>query len=311
MLPKTYNKRTKLTTKKKKQSLSTKVIPDNVTELFEKLTDSLSNCSEDEIDLILEEDEDEEDEEPFVEKTVEASEEDNVESLEAKKVRTRRKYSFRKKFESKAAIDKYIRTQTHYGYRINKNNGEVNCTACSKNFDKHLMKQEWLTCKCGADSCILAWKINCCPLSGDKWNLYQSGDFHTVDHDFACSVRVIGKKPRARYGVALAVREFYNKWLAKNNRMTAFDLRSKLIDKRFKNSQLEDDKKCERLNFSERLIPTLKQTQAFVRQYRKANGINSPESVEKLVKEHSYRENIPDDEPFFFNYEKDDNYIQL
>jgi hypothetical protein len=83
-----------LTTKKKKQSLSTKVIPDNVTELFEKLTDSLSNCSEDEIDLILEEDEDEEDEEPFVEKTVEASEEDNVESLKAKKVRTRRKYSF-------------------------------------------------------------------------------------------------------------------------------------------------------------------------------------------------------------------------
>jgi hypothetical protein len=55
--------------------------------------------------------------------------------------------------------------------------------------------------------------------------------------------------------------------------MTAFDLRSKLIDKRFKNSQLEDDKKCERLNFSERLIPTLKQTQAFVRQYRKANGV--------------------------------------
>jgi hypothetical protein len=166
------------------------------------------------------------------------------------------------------------------------------------------MEQQYLTCKCGVASCALSWKINSCIYS-DNWNLFQHGDLHNIEYDTACSTRVLGQKPKKRYGIALCVQKIFYSWLKRNKRMTAFDLRAKLIEKRYKNNQKPNEQQSEKFKFNEQLIPKLVQTQTFVRRYRVESGINSPENIEELIQKHAYREDIGDDEPFVFYFEND------
>jgi hypothetical protein len=144
------------------------------------------------------------------------------------------------------------------GFKINKNNGPVGCTACKEYKSKHKMEQQYLTCKCGVASCALSWKINSCIYS-DNWNLFQHGDLHNIEYDTACSTRVLGQKPTKRYGIALCVQKIFYSWLKRNKRMTAFDLRAKLIEKRYKNNQKPNEQQSEKFKLNEQLIPTLVQ----------------------------------------------------
>jgi hypothetical protein len=121
------------------------------------------------------------------------------------------------------------------------------------------MEQSYLICNCGVASCNLGWKINSCT-SSDKWNLFQHGELHSKEYDLSCNTRVIGRKPQQRKGIALCVQKIFNARLKVKSRLTAFDLRSKLIDRRFKNKNKPIEKQSEKYNFREQLIPTLKQT---------------------------------------------------
>ena len=94
---------------------------------------------------------------------------------------------------------------TKSGYKVDKNNGLVNCSICDHNYDKHEMQQQYWVCLCGVASCELAWKINkCC--QNQQWYFAQSGELHPKE--WVC-VRAPGQKPKKRYGIAKNVQEIY------------------------------------------------------------------------------------------------------
>ena len=84
----------------------------------------------------------------------------------------------------------------------------VNCTLCN-NVDCHKMTQMYRKCACKDKSCDLSYRINNCKLETENWSLSQTG-CHRETMELGetgealglgnISVRVIGKKPKQRYG---------------------------------------------------------------------------------------------------------------
>ena len=158
------------------------------------------------------------------------SNESYIESLrltpEAPKEKKKRKeYKFVKTFESIIDIDAYIRTVSKNGYKIDKNNGPINCTICKINFsdgdDKHKMENQYWKCLCGVPSCDLAWRVNKCS-NEDVWYFAQSGEIHPQDW---VVVRAPGQKPKMRFGIAKNVEVLYTDFLKKCETMSATDMR--------------------------------------------------------------------------------------
>ena len=142
-----------------------------------------------------------------------------------KKTRKFKNYKFVKTFESINDIDAYVRTVSKNGYKIDKNNGNVNCSICKLNFldgdEKHKMEQQYWKCLCGVPSCDLAWKVNkCC--NEETWYFAQSGELHP--HDWVV-VRTPGQKPKKRFGIAKNVQAIFKEFLKKDETMSATDLR--------------------------------------------------------------------------------------
>jgi hypothetical protein len=146
-------------------------------------------------------------------------------SPEAKNTKKRKNYKFVKTFESINDIDAYVRTVSKNGYKIDKNNGLVNCSICELNFDdgddKHKMEQQYWKCLCGVPSCDLAWKVNKCSNEA-TWYFAQSGELHPQDW---VVVRAPGQKPKKRFGIAKNVMVLYTEFLKKCETMSATDMR--------------------------------------------------------------------------------------
>ena len=49
------------------------------------------------------------------------------------------------------------------------------------------------------------------------------------DEDYVATTRVKGQKPKKRYSIAMRIKEIFKKWLIRNDLLTAYDLRCKLI----------------------------------------------------------------------------------
>jgi hypothetical protein len=72
------------------------------------------------------------------------------EDNEKEKPCRRKVYKFCETFDTKEDLDKYLRSKVKLGYKVNKNNGQVGCTACKNQIgSRHKMEQNYLICNCG------------------------------------------------------------------------------------------------------------------------------------------------------------------
>ena len=135
-----------------------------------------------------------------------------------KKTRKRAVYNYLDKFSDRKSCDTHVRSISKYGYIVKHNNGLVNCTQCECQYNKHEMHQMYWKCNCGGKSCTLAWKVTGCEET-NEWILCQTGEVH--EEDYVVTTRVIGHKPKKRYGIALHVKELFLEWLKRDD-MTTF-----------------------------------------------------------------------------------------
>jgi hypothetical protein len=151
---------------------------------------------------------------------------------------------------------------------------EVKCTLCN-NVDEHKMVTQYRSCQCGYSGCNFGYKCNRC-IHSNRWSVHSGGSHSEANEDDSINVRIKGRKPQKRYGIAENVKEILTEWLNKDDMLTAKKALIRLTNRRKEQNSIH--KQNEKLVkkglkplevkmkyvFSKNILPTLKQVFIFI-----------------------------------------------
>jgi hypothetical protein len=162
-------------------------------------------------------------------------------SNQKKARKTRKTYStFVSTFENAASFDMFLRHKHKFAMMITHGN-EVKCTLCD-NDDGHKMVAQYRSCQCGYSGCNFSYKCNRC-LNSNEWTVHSGGSHSEENEDDSINVRVKGRKPRKRYGIAQGVKAILTDWLEQDDMLTAKKALIRLTNRRKEHSSIHKNNK--------------------------------------------------------------------